>query len=129
MANEVCSGAIISCSFGSAPSTLTILPTNCVNTNSMPAATTMDYIPLVNIMSFGTCSSETNPAVIAATAAAGGVETPAPCVPETVTPWSPGISDVCINSMSALDDGSTCDCLWQGSISVTSAGEEQTEVS
>ena len=124
MANLACSGASLSCSYGTASSSLTILPTNEVNTDSMPAATIDDYIPLVNIMSFGECSSETNPSVIAATAAANGVQTPAPCVPSTVTPWSPGVSDILINGMNALDDGSTCDCLWAGSISFSDAGEE-----
>jgi len=128
MANLVCSGASISCSYGTATSSLTILSTNEVNSDSMPAATVNDYIPLVNIMSFGECSSTTNPAVIAATAAANGVQTPAPCVPDTITPWSPGISDVAINSMSALDDGSTCDCLWAGSISFSDAGEEDVDI-
>ncbi len=129
MANQVCSGALISCSFGSAPSTLTILPVNMVNTSSMPAATIMDYTPLVNIMSFGTCSSPSNPVVAAATSAALGVLTPMPCVPATVSPWSPGISDVSIGKLSALDDSSTCNCMWAGSISISFAGQVQTEVS
>ncbi|OEJ98585.1 hypothetical protein A8C32_05125 [Flavivirga aquatica] len=128
MANLVCSGASMSCSYGTATSSLVILPTNEVNADSMPAATVNDYIPLVNIMTFGECSSTTNPAVIAATAAASGVQTPAPCVPSTVTPWSPGIADVAINGMSALDDGSTCDCLWAGSISFSDAGEEDVDI-
>jgi len=129
MANQVCSGALISCSFGSAPSTLTVLPVNMVNTSNMPAATIMDYIPLVNIMSFGTCSSPSNPVVAAATSAALGVLTPMPCVPATASPWSPGISDVSIGGLSALDDGSTCNCMWAGSISISFAGQVQTEVS
>ncbi len=129
MANLICDGASISCSYGTASSSLTILPTNEVNTDSMPAATVDDYIPLVNIMSFGQCSSETNPSVIAATAAANGVQTPAPCIPSTVTPWSPGISDVLINGMNALDDSSTCNCLWAGAISFSDAGEEDVTIS
>ncbi len=129
MANLTCSGATISCSYGTATSSLTILPINEVNTDKMPAATVNDFIPLLNIMSFGECSSETNPAVIAATAAASGVKTLAPCVPATVSPWSPGIEDVLINGMNALDDGSTCDCLWAGSISFSNAGEEDVDIS
>ncbi|WP_299605428.1 DUF4280 domain-containing protein [uncultured Aquimarina sp.] len=129
MANQVCSGAIISCPFGSAPSTLTVLPTSTVNTSNMPAATIMDYTPLVNIMSFGTCSSPSNPTVAAATSAAMGVLTPMPCVPATVSPWSPGVSDVCIGKLTALDDSSTCNCMWGGSISITFAGQVQTTAS
>lgn len=129
MANQVCSGAMISCSMGSAISSLTILPVNMVNTNSMPAATIMDYTPLVNILSFGTCSSPTNPTVAAATSAAMGVLTPMPCIPATASPWTPGISDVTIGGLSALDDGSTCTCSYAGTISISSAGEVQTTVS
>jgi hypothetical protein len=129
MGNLACSGASLSCSFGTATSTLTILPTNEVNADSMPAATVEDYIPLVNIMSFGECSSETNPEVIAATAAANGVETPAPCVPATTTPWSPGIADVKIGGFNALDNSSTCACMWAGEISFSDAGEEDVTLS
>ncbi|TPN86206.1 DUF4280 domain-containing protein [Aquimarina algicola] len=124
MANQVCNEATISCTFGSATSSLVVLPTNEVNADSQPAATVNDYIPLVNIMSFGECSSESNPEVASATSAAQGVLTPMPCVPVTTTPWSPGMSDILINSMNALDDSSTCNCEWAGVISVSNAGEE-----
>ncbi|CAM1345279.1 DUF4280 domain-containing protein [Tenacibaculum amylolyticum] len=124
MGNLACNGASLSCSFGSASSTFTVLPINEVNADSQPAATIEDYIPLVNIMSFGECSSTTNPTVSAVIAASSGAETTAPCIPSTVTPWTPGISDVFINNMNVLDDGSTCKCLWLGSISFSDAGEE-----
>ncbi|MEX6627298.1 DUF4280 domain-containing protein [Tenacibaculum salmonis] len=128
MANLVCTGASISCSFGSATSSFTVLPINEVNSDSMPAATVNDYIPLVNIMSFGECSSELNPTVSAIIASSSGATTTAPCIPSTITPWSPGISDVLINGMNALDDGSTCDCLWEGSVSFSDAGEEDVDI-
>lgn len=129
MANQVCSGGLMSCSFGAAPSALMVLPLNRVNTSNMPAATIMDHIPLVNIMTFGMCSSPSNPVVAAATTAALGVLTPMPCIPATATPWSPGISDVKIGNLPALDDGSTCNCMWAGSISISFAGQVQTTVS
>ena len=56
----VCGGAMMMCSFGMAPSTLNVLPTNRVTT-SMPIATIMDNIPMVNIMPFGMCTSMSNP--------------------------------------------------------------------
>ncbi|MDO5968970.1 DUF4280 domain-containing protein [Flavivirga aquimarina] len=129
MGKQVCSGAMLSCTMGDTPSTLTILPTNKVNTSNMPAATIMDYVPLENILTFGMCSSPTNPVVATATTAALGVLTPMPCVPATTTPWSPGISDVSINNITTLDDSSTCDCMWAGEISIESPGQEQTNVS
>ena len=75
---------VLQCSFGAAPSALSVLPANCVTTGT-PAATIMDNKPFVNILPFGMCISPANPEVIAETAAALGVLTPAPCIPAIVT--------------------------------------------
>jgi hypothetical protein len=83
---HVCNGATLMCSFGVAPSVLTVLPLNRTLTSNMPAANIMDHIPMVNIMPFGMCITPSNPAVAAATAAAMGVLTPMPCVPVTPAP-------------------------------------------
>ena len=80
MALQVCMGATMMCSFGAAPSSLIVLPSNKTFTGT-PAATIMDYVPTTNIPPFGMCSSVTNPAVASATTAAAGVLTPVPCVP------------------------------------------------
>ena len=74
MAQAVASGATIQCSFGAAPGSLMVLPTNCVMT-SAPTATIMDFAPMTNVLPFGMCSSPANPTVAAATAAAMGVLT------------------------------------------------------
>ncbi len=124
MGNCVCMGAELQCSMGSATSALTILPTNLVNTTSLSAATVMDYVPLLNIMSFGQCSSPSNPLVAAATAAALGVLTPQACIPCTVSPWTPGSATVKIGNMNALDDASSLVCMWAGSISINDPGEQ-----
>ena len=72
MGNQVCMGAMLKCSFGVAPGTLMVLPTNLVMTK-VPDANIMDNKPMLNIMPFGMCQSMANPMVIAATAAALGV--------------------------------------------------------
>src|ERR1022692_869084 len=87
---QVCMGAMMQCSFGMAPSSLVVLPTNKVFTNQMPDANIMDHIPMTNIMPFGMCQSPSNPEVAAATAAALGVLTPMPCVPATPAPLGAG---------------------------------------
>lgn len=123
MANHVCNGAMLQCSMGAAPSSLVVLPANRVMTSSQPAATIMDNKPMVNVTSFGMCMSPANPAVAAATAAALGVLTPMPCIPNTTTPWSPGAPTVMVANQPALDDTSTLMCMWAGVISITSPGQ------
>src|SRR5262245_37160326 len=113
---------MMQCSFGVAPSTLVVLPTNAVLTGT-PAATIMDHAPIVNIPPFGMCNSMANPMVAAATAAALGVLTPMPCVPVTSAPWLPGAPTVLIGNMPALNNSSKLMCNWGGVIQLTTPGQ------
>src|SRR3981081_3030219 len=122
MAQLVCMGALLQCSFGAAPGPLSVLPVNRVLTGT-PAATIMDSAPIVNVPSFAMCSSPSNPAVIAATAAALGVLTPMPCVPVTPAPWVPGAPTVLLGNQPTLDNISTLPCNWGGIITFVDAGE------
>ena len=128
MGMQVVAGALLSCTFGAAPSALMVLPANRVMAGGPPAANIMDSKPMVNIMPFAMCSSPANPMVIAATAAAMGVLTPMPCIPATAAPWVPGKPTVLLGSMPTLDNGSKCFCSWAGVISITMAGQFQTMV-
>jgi Domain of unknown function (DUF4280) len=124
MPQQVCMGALMQCSFGAAPAPLIVIPKGPpVLTVGMPAATIMDFVPIVNIPTFGLCYSPANPVVIAATIAKLGVFTPMPCVPATVVPWIPGASKVLINKMPALTNTSICNCLWGGIIGVIYPGQ------
>ena len=49
MAEQVVMGAAITCSFGTGPATLVVTPTPMVNVSKVPAATIMDFAPMVNI--------------------------------------------------------------------------------
>ena len=111
------------CSFGTSPSTLTVLPINQVLTSSQPAATIMDNVPMVNIAPFGMCITASNPMVAAATSAALGVLTPMPCLPNTPTPWTPGSATVFERSLPVLNNTSNLQCIWGGMISITMPGE------
>ena len=122
MAIAVVMGAQMMCTFGAAPSALTVLPKNRVLMEGKPAANIMDNIPMVNIMPFGVCISIANPQVAAATAAALGVLVPQPCIPVTTTPWSPGAPTVLIGGMPALDNMSKLMCTWAGVISIVNPG-------
>ena len=125
---QVCMGAMMQCTFGMAPSSLVVLPTNRVITNEMPDANIMDHIPMLNIMPFGMCMSIANPEVAAATAAALGVLTPMPCIPNTPAPWVPGAPTVLLGNFPTLDNVSQLMCIWGGVITFSAPGEETVEV-
>jgi len=124
MPQQVCMGAMMTCTFGMAPSSLVVLPVNMVFTSQMPDANIMDHIPMTNIMPFGMCMSPSNPVVAAATAAALGVLTPMPCIPATPAPWVPGAPTVLLAKFPTLDNVSQLMCIWGGVITFTDAGEE-----
>jgi hypothetical protein len=41
----------------------------------------------------------------------------------TTAPWTPGSTSVTIAGLAALNDSSTCQCMWGGAVSITSAGQ------
>lgn len=123
----VCGGAMLSCPFGAAPSTLNVLPENRTVT-TLPIATIMDNKPMVNVMPFGTCKSLANPTVAAATAAAGGVLQQMPCIPVTTAPWAPGSPTVLIGGKPALNNSSKLMCTWGGAISINNSGTMNIQV-
>ena len=118
----------MTCTFGAAPSSLVVLPTNKVLAEGPPAANIMDHIPMVNIMPFGVCTSLANPTVAAATAAALGVLTPMPCIPATAAPWVAGAPTVMIANMPVLDNVSQCMCNWGGVITFSNPGTTKTMI-
>lgn len=123
VANGVCTGAMLSCSFGLAPSTLTVLPIRRALVGGRPAATIMDNVPFVNVAPFGLCTSLANPVVAAATAAAFGVLTPMPCTPVIPAPWLPVSPTVLIGGQPALNNLSSCQCTYGGLINIAMPGQ------
>lgn len=107
----VTSGAVLSCSCSCGGiGSLTVVP-------SSRAANVKDGIPLLNISPFGVCISPANPMVAAATAAALGTLTPAPCVPVTMN-WDGGSSSLQVGGANALQPSSTLRCAWSGVITI-----------
>ena len=115
---QVVNTAQLMCTMGMAPGTLVVLPMNRVMSGNQPAANIMDHKPMVNIMPFGMCRSPANPTVAAATAAAMGVLTPMPCIPNTPTPWTPGAPTVLLANAPSLDNTCKLTCIWGGMISI-----------
>lgn len=128
MTMQVVNGAVLTCSFGMAPSTLQVLPVNRMQAESQYAATIQDHVPNVNIMPFGMCTSLANPQVAAATSAALGVLTPQPCIPMTTAPWVAGAPTVQIGNQPTLDNVSKCMCMWAGVVTITSPGETSLQI-
>src|SRR5215475_11361887 len=122
MALQVCMGAMLQCSFGAAPSSMVVLPSSRVLTQT-PDANIMDNKPIAEVLPFGMCSSLANPTVASATTAALGVLTPMPCVPVLPAPWVPGAPTVLIANFPALDSNSKLTCAWGGVIQIVNPGQ------
>jgi hypothetical protein len=122
MGVQVCMGGVMMCTFGMAPSSIVPTP-KPIMTSNMVAANIMDHKPLMNIPPFGMCMSLANPTVAAATAAALGVLTPMPCIPNTPAPWVPGSPTVMLQNFPALNESSKLMCIWAGVISITFPGQ------
>ena len=118
----VTTGATLQCTFGVAPSVLSVLPINRTMAGT-PAANIMDNKPFLNVMPFGVCNSMSNPVVAAATAAALGVFTPMPCIPFTAAPWVPGSPTVMIGNMPAVNDSCKLMCNWGGVIQMVAPSQ------
>lgn len=122
MAMQTCMGAMMTCTMGVAPSSLVPTP-KTVMTSNMVAANILDHVPMLNIMPFGMCMCPGNPMVAAATAAAMGVLTPMPCIPNTPAPWVPGAPNVLLGGAPALNNSSQLMCIWGGMIAFTTPGQ------
>lgn len=123
MPQTVVNGATLTCTFGTAPSTMMVPPMARVNASKVPAATIMDNKPMANIMPFAMCITLSNPQVAAATSAAMGVLTPQPCIPVTTAPWVPGSPTVKAGNMPVINNTCKLMCNWGGVISVVSPGQ------
>jgi hypothetical protein len=122
MATPVIHGAITACTMGVFPSTLNVLPMNRTTIQGLPMANIADSLPIVNVAPFGLCNSLANPATALLTAAALGVLTPGPCVPQPVGPWSPGASKSTVAGLAALTNSCSCKCGYLGEITISAAG-------
>jgi len=113
----VCKGAKIKCSMGDNEVDLGTLPIPIKN-KGKELMSVLNFVPYLNIPSFGNCKSPANPMVLAAQGA------PQTCIPMTLTPWSPGAKKLKIlGGTAALMDKDTNFCLWAGSIEITDPGQ------
>jgi len=117
--------AMLKCTMGSAQSAMQLShPVSPVLLCGSPMAGMADIKPVANLAPFGLCKSLANPAVAAATAAAGGKLQEMPCVPCVTVPWAYAKMNVWVKGQPALTDDSRCVCMWLGIIKVKSAGQK-----
>lgn len=119
----VCSGALMRCTMGTSQANLTVLPDRTVFLTGQPMANISDHASFVNLGQFGRCRSLGYPATASATAANHGKLTPMPCVHNTPFPWMNGKEDHMVKGNPALLKSSTCQCLWGGTISLVTDGQ------
>ncbi|MCI8408664.1 MAG: DUF4280 domain-containing protein [Lachnospiraceae bacterium] len=101
-------GAILHCCFGSCKGCLRATQINGVDLKDGKEAVITDFLPEVNIPSFGVCTSPL----------AGGE-----CIPATILPWIQGKSDYLVGKIPALMDDSILPCLRGGIITVERNGQ------
>jgi uncharacterized Zn-binding protein involved in type VI secretion len=109
---------------GKVPVPIVVEPEGAMVTAGAAVATIMDFVPMVNIATFGLCNSPANPATMNPTGTA-------PCVPVIVSPWAPGAPTVTVNGVPALTADSTCTCVLSGGapITITSPGQAIVDIS
>ncbi len=155
MSFQVCTGATLTCRFGSTPSQLQVIAPDRQVAPGKASATILDRQPLINLQPFGLCQSLTNPAAALVTTATVSLETlkpaqaeknkvcgvcgqpvcsclvsltPQPGLPVTPTPWSPGSPTMLIGNAPALNDTSQLKCAWAGVIEVVTAGQTTLQI-
>ena len=127
MGQLVVTGATAVCSFGTVPATITATSQAAVMVEGKPAATIQDAQPIVNVSSFGRCTSLLNPQVAAATAAALGVLTPQPCQLVCAGAWIPTKPTVLVGGKPCLTSDCSMVCAnGAGNIKITFAGQAKT---
>jgi hypothetical protein len=117
-------GATLTCSQGLAPAVLLASPAPVrPRIAGLPVVLVTDHL-VANVPTFGMCRCPANPAVAAATSAALGVLTPAPCVPQLLPPgWSPPSPAVTVAALGVATKDSTVMCAWTGKVSVVAPSQ------
>ncbi len=123
MGQLVTTGATLMCTMAAGVGTLNVTSQQMVLADGKPVATIQDAASMSNISSFGMCTSLANPQVAAATAAALGVLTPQPCIPQPTGTWIPTQSTVLADGKPCLTNDCKTMCAYAGSISIAVPGQ------
>lgn len=118
-------GAVLRCSFGTAPSVMQTAQNGCL-AGQRPAGTIRDAGGGSAVLPFGMCTSMANPQVAAATAAALGVLTPQPCAVQPAGLWTASNPRVLIRGAPCLCQDAVLGCaLGAGIIQIQQPGQNK----
>ena len=129
MSTVVIMTAQAQCTMGQAPAPVRVTSQQKVLAENKPVATIQDGQGPTNVGPFGMCTSMANPQVASATAAAMGVLTPMPCVPQTTGMWIPTKPTLLIDGKPCLTNDCKLICAYAGNISITMAGQVKVSAS
>ena len=116
MSELVVNGAVLMCTAGSTPSSLSVTSQSKTKCSGSKVGTINDN-SVSNIGTFGICSI--------LTAQAGG--TPTPCSPSIASVWTPGAIKVKCSNNKCLLKSDTLLCTVGGTISITNAGQTKVQ--
>ena len=111
------------CTMGLAPGNLTVTNNSKEMIENKPIATIQDAVGMSNITPCGNCVSMMYPPTASATAAALGVLTPQPCMPQTTGIWTGSQSKKLVNNVPALSQEAKCQCVYGGTISIVNPSQ------
>ena len=127
MGQVVVTGGTALCTFGTMPGVISAGAQKKLLIEGKPAATILDFNAQC-ISPFGLCTTPTNPAVQAATAAAFGVLTPQPCALMPEGTWRPSRLTVQAGGSPVLTTECQGKCIYGGCIAITNPGQSKVSV-
>ncbi|QIV94134.1 DUF4280 domain-containing protein [Allofrancisella frigidaquae] len=116
----VVSGAKVKCSFGSSEMPLNVLPTG-VFIEKLAPTLPINFIPYLNIPSFGTCKNPMHPVVMA-------TGMPQPCIP-IVSPWLQLAQKSQVKGLPVVRANSCSYCIYTsmtGKVTISNPGQKKT---
>lgn len=125
---QVTEGALMCCSFGTAPRPLVVTSNQGIMIDGRLAATVDDCAPFANLPPFAGCLSPANPLFGSfGAAAAGGPPAVPPCTPIATGPWSPPSLISTIHGTPALQFSAVWTCGYAGVVQFVDSGQATAE--
>lgn len=127
---QVVEGALMACSFGTAPMPLRVTSNQTLALGGRRAATILDSAPAANIPPFACCLSPANPLFAGGvvSAALGGAPAAPPCTPMATGTWMQPSRIVTIDGVPALLQDAQWVCGYAGIVRLTDSGQTASDV-